>query len=79
MDSLEVRLNPSGDGVLWASISLLVDGTVRWTAEPPNGARNDSWVAGVVAEGAVIAHTFSGFEIQLSLDTGRVEKSSFTK
>lgn len=74
-------LAPTDDGLGYtASITRRgTDGSVRWTAMPPEGAPQDAWTA-VRLEGArLIATSWSCYLIQLDLETGSEIARTFTK
>jgi len=74
-------LAPTDDGLGYAaSITRRgADGSVRWTAIPPEGTRQDAWMA-VRLEGArVIADSWSCYLVELDLETGSEVARTFTK
>lgn len=73
-------LAPSDDGTGYAAsiTRRRNDGSSVWTVLPPEGSRQDSWVA-VRPEGPrVIANSWSGFLVHLALDTGGEIVRTFT-
>lgn len=55
------------------------DGSVRWTAIPPEGKPRDTWSAVRLEGGRVIANSWSGYLVQLDLETGSEIARTFTK
>jgi len=75
-----LRLDPHPDGNLFESISLVhPDGAVLWTATPTGFGSDDAWTDARLADDAVVAYTWSGHSVRLSLADGRVLDAVFTK
>lgn len=55
------------------------DGSVRWTAVPPEGEPQDAWTAVRLEGPRVIANSWSCYLVQLDLETGREISRMFTK
>ena len=74
-------LEPTTDGMGYAAKvrRRRVDGTVIWTALPPDGEPQDAWVAVRVDGSRVIANSWSCYLVILNLDTGEEIKRTFTK
>ena len=73
-------LAPTNDGLGYAaSITRRGrDGSVRWTAGPPEGER-DAWTAVRLEGPYVIANSWSCYLVQLDLETGGEIGRTFTK
>lgn len=75
-DTLDLASNDMGYA---ASITRRrPDGSSVWTVLPPEGSRQDSWVAVRLEGPLVIANSWSCYLIHLDLETGReiVKKST---
>jgi hypothetical protein len=74
-------LAPTDDGLGYAaSITRRgADGSVRWTAIPPEGTPQDSWTAVRLEGPRVIANSWTSYLVQLDLETGSEIARTFTK
>ncbi len=74
-------LEPTTDGMGYAAKvrRRREDGTVIWTALPPDGEPQDAWVAVRVDGSRVIANSWSCYLVILNLDTDEEIKRTFTK
>jgi len=74
-------LAPTDDGLGYAaSITRRgSDGSVRWTAIPPKAEPQDAWTVVRLKGPRVIANTWSGYLVQLDLETGDEIARTFTK
>lgn len=74
-------LAPTDDGLGYAaSITRRgADGSVRWTAIPPEGMPQDAWMAVRLEGPRVIASSWSCYLVQLDLGTGSEVARTFTK
>jgi hypothetical protein len=78
-DSLD--LAPTDDGLGYAaSITRRgSDDSVRWTAIPPKVEPQDAWTVVRLEGPRVIANSWSGYLVQLDLETGDEIARTFTK
>jgi hypothetical protein len=76
-----LELASTGDGIGYpASITRRKgDGSSLWTVLPPEGSRQDAWVAVRIDGPRVIASSWSGYLVHLDLDTGGEIVRAFTK
>jgi hypothetical protein len=75
-----LQLNPHPDGNYYESISLIEPGgDIRWTARPDAGTSDDVWVEAHIEGDSILAHTWSCYIVRLSLASGGVLESVFTK
>ena len=74
-------LAPTDDGLGYAaSITRRgSDGSVRWTAIPPEVERQDAWTAIRLECTRMIANSWSCYLVQLNLETGSEIARTFTK
>jgi hypothetical protein len=74
-------LAPTDDGLGYAaSITRRgADGSVRWTATPPEGTPQDAWMAVRLEGRRVIASSWSCYLVQLDIETGSEVARTFTK
>jgi hypothetical protein len=54
-------------------------GTELWTADPPDSAGGDRFVAVALEGERVVAHAWSGYRITLDVRTGAAAERKFTK
>ena len=77
---VDVRLNPSLHSEYASSISRIdVEGNVRWTTEPPNGPRNDSWITANLENANVIGYSWSRFPVVIDAQNGSITSGEFVK
>lgn len=75
-----LRLDPHPDGNLFESVSLVQpDGAVLWTATPTGFGSDDAWTNARLVDDVVVAYTWSGYSVRLSLTDGHVLDAIFTK
>ena len=75
-----LRLDPHPDGSLFESISLVQpDGVVRWTSAPTGFSSDDAWTTARLEDDAIVACTWSGYSVRLSLADGHILDAVFTK
>ncbi len=74
-------LEPTTDGMGYATkvTRRREDGSVIWSALPPDSEPQDAWVAVRVEGSRVIANSWSCYLVILDLDTGEEIKRTFTK
>lgn len=74
-------LAPTDDGFGYAaSITRRgIDGSIRWRAIPPRVEPRDAWTVVRLEGPRVIANTWSGYLVQLDLETGDEIARTFTK
>ena len=74
-------LAPTDDGLGYASSITRrgADGSVTWTAIPPERTTRDAWMAVRLEGPRVIANSWSCYLVQLDLETGSEVARTFTK
>lgn len=74
-------LAPTDDGIGYAAsiTRRRSDSSSLWTVMPPEGSRQDAWVAVRLEGPRVIANSWSGYLVHLDLDTGGEIVRTFTK
>jgi hypothetical protein len=55
------------------------DGSVEWRAALPTTAGSDAYVRVSWDEGRLLANSWSGYQVVVDPDTGRITSSTFTK
>lgn len=77
-DTLDLAPGDDGLGYGVSVTRRRNDGSVRWTAVPPEGER-DAWTAVRLEGPYVIANSWSCYLVQLDLETGGEIGRTFTK
>ena len=74
-------LAPTDDGLGYAAsiTRRRSDGSVRWAAIPPKVEPQDAWTAVRLEGPRLIANSWSGYLVQLNLETGDEIARTFTK
>lgn len=71
---------PAGSGHVNNLIRIEGDGEISWRGELPTGSPTDCFVGfRLDPDGAVLASTWSGYQVRLSAHSGKLERSDFTK
>ena len=78
-DALDLALTDDGLGYAASITRRGSDGSVRWTAIPPKVEPQDAWTVVRLEGPCVIANSWSGYLVQLDLDTGDEIARTFTK
>jgi hypothetical protein len=74
-------LEPTRDGLGYAAriARRRSDDSTSWIASPPRGEQHDAWTSVRMEASRVIACSWSGYEVELDLETGREFTRRFTK
>lgn len=72
---------PTADGLAYmASIRReRTDGSTVWTASPPNGESQDAWTAVRLDGQHLVANSWSGYLVELNVESGQEVTRTFTK
>lgn len=74
----DLELPRTDDGYIASITSRTAGGAVSWQALPPDGER-DAWVSVTVDGHVVVANSWSGWQVHLSLSTGTEISRRFIK
>ena len=74
----DLDLPRTEDGYIASIIGRTPGGALGWEALPPDGER-DAWVSVVVEGDVVVANSWSGWQVRLSLGNGYELSRRFTK
>lgn len=78
-DTLDLAPTDDGPGYAASITGRGSDGAVRWTAIPPKVEPEDAWTVVRLEGQRVIANSWSGYLVQLDLETGDEIARTFTK
>jgi hypothetical protein len=78
MTAPRLDLSPTPDGYVAVISCRKPDGATAWEAPPPEGDQ-DAWVHVEVLDGAVVATSFSCWQVRFDLKTGRELSRTFVK
>ena len=78
-DTLDLALTDDGLGYASSITRRGADGSVTWTAIPPEGTPQDSWMAVRLGGPRGIARSWSCYLVQLDLETASEVARTFTK